>query len=92
VTRLLIVATPVLVLYVTAYFAIVTPATWHIENITLTMPEYRFGGHYSERIFAPAHWCDRRIRPELWPVTYWAPETNQEIPVPNDVEKSLFAL
>ncbi|MFC1707099.1 hypothetical protein ACFL59_09805 [Planctomycetota bacterium] len=29
-------------------------------------PDYRFLGGPSEIVFAPAHWVDRRLRPDLW--------------------------
>lgn len=28
--------------------------------------EYRAGGDLAEKLFAPAHWLDRKVRPQYW--------------------------
>lgn len=32
----------------------------------IVVPDYRFGGEWSETVFTPAHMVDRAIRPTFW--------------------------
>lgn len=68
----ILVATMLLIgAYVGAYFGTVMPL-WLEDPVT---PFYTFPGQsfvslrfhrIAERFFAPVHWIDRRLRPEIW--------------------------
>jgi hypothetical protein len=62
-------------LYASAYYAMVTPQTNKFQNmigasLIIISPRYRpfdeGEGHVAERVFAPMHRLDRRMRPRTW--------------------------
>jgi iron-sulfur cluster assembly accessory protein len=58
--------------YEGAYYACVDDWDMSIEpthdtdNVVWYAPQYRMGGGFSRRVFAPAHWLDQLVRPEKW--------------------------
>ncbi|MCC7422763.1 MAG: hypothetical protein IT428_20980 [Planctomycetaceae bacterium] len=62
-------------LYVGAYYAMVKPHTNKFHNmigasLVFVSPRYRLSGEgeggFAERVFAPMHGLDRRMRPYTW--------------------------
>jgi hypothetical protein len=62
-----------LAIYVTSYFILMQPTivgkTLLTNWITWPQPNYRGGYDVESRIFAPAHWLDKQIRPSFWQAT-----------------------
>lgn len=59
-----------LFLYVASYLVLMDRQVWcacaNPLMIYSPMPRYRLGGDYAKKVFTPAHWCDRKLRPKHW--------------------------
>lgn len=56
------------VLYLGAYCAMVTPNSMTFDADGLAKPDYRVRGTAVETLFFPMFALDRQIRPERWPL------------------------
>jgi hypothetical protein len=62
-------------LYMSAYYALMKPRWLFIAlpGPGILVPEYRYGGHFAETVFAPANWLDRIIRRQRWEAEDYRP-------------------
>lgn len=74
----------ILGLYAAAYLSLLKEPSDSLYDIELGrdgvvyLPRYRAGGVVAEVTFGPAHWVDRRVRPEHWGIGLASPYDVEE--------------
>jgi hypothetical protein len=69
-----------LVAYAGSYLALLSPGEFAVGGSyrmdVCRFPSYRVGGEYAHDFYRPAHWADRRVRPDYWAwrVEEWWPD------------------
>jgi hypothetical protein len=88
-TRLALSVVGALLVYITAYYVLVSSlppsitTRVHSDGISrkyrITGPYYQFGGSISQILFRPAHMLDRRWRPARWKEwDEWTPKSETD--------------